>query len=346
MLEDLDARRSAARVSHFAAELALPVLAAAILAILVLPQTTGLGRIAAAAAAFAVVVHAALGLWKAKRAAERDTASRAAMAGAVEAIEGAGRATAGVLGLLQAAVIPALDKSQSLAGAMMSDHRLSASVRGRVADIRAVAEDALAILHDVAGAPLETAEAVVAPAPAAPSPGSGSAEPQAAALHDLEAVAEPAPPEPQWAAEAASLDGLRVLVAESNGVHQLFLRTHLAQFGVEPRIVADGVEAIEAWRAEGWDLILLDLDMPRMDGLEAARMIRSVETRFSWAVTPIVGLTANGSARQAAACIEAGMSGCVAKPIDGEALFEAMEAALSAPGRPADDLPVRMARAA
>jgi CheY-like chemotaxis protein len=319
MLEDLDARRSAAGVNHYAAELVLPALAAALLTIFVLPYAHGLERVAAVAAAFALAVHAAISVVQRQRADEREQAAKAAMAGAVEAIEGASRATSVVLGVLNDEAIPALGKSISAAEAMISDRRLSPAVRGRAGTIRAAGEAALAILKSIAQPP------------------------------PADIVSVSAEPQPQTAASepgARPLEGLRVLVGEANGAHQLILRTQLAQFGIEAQVVADGAEAIETWRNQSWDLILLDLQMPRMDGLETARMIRSVETRFGWAPTPIVGLAPSLSARLKDDCADAGMSGCVGKPIEGEDLLAAIEAALAVPAHFAVDLPVRMARAA
>jgi CheY-like chemotaxis protein len=323
MLEDLDARRSAAGANRYVAELALPAFAAAILTIFVLPNAHGAERVAAVAVALALAVHSAVSAMKTQRAAEREQEMTAAMTDAVEAIEGASRATATVLGVLNDAAIPAVDKSISLAEAMTSDRRLSASVRGRAATIRTQGEAALAVLRGIAEPP----PAEIVATSAEPGPETPAAD-------------------PAWAIAARPLDGLRALVAESNGAHQLILRGQLAQFGIEAEIVSDGVEAIETWRSGGWDLLLLDLQMPRLDGLEAARMIRSVETRFGWAGTPIIGLAPSLSARLKDDCADAGMSGCVGKPIDGEDLFAAIEAALAVPAHFAADLPVRMARAA
>ncbi|HEX2559646.1 ATP-binding protein, partial [Phenylobacterium sp.] len=87
---------------------------------------------------------------------------------------------------------------------------------------------------------------------------------------ELEAAAPAGEPE---------FGAVRVLAAEDNPVNQLVLRTLLGQFGIAPHIVSDGLEAVAAWRAEPWDLILMDAQMPRMDGVEATRAIREAEAR-------------------------------------------------------------------
>jgi PAS domain S-box-containing protein len=123
---------------------------------------------------------------------------------------------------------------------------------------------------------------------------------------------------------------IRVLAAEDNGMNQLVLRTLLAQAGIEPRIVGNGREAVEAWASEPWDMILMDVQMPEVDGPTATGMIRARERAANLARTPIIALTANAMAHQVAEYAEAGMDDFVAKPIEAARLFEAIEAALEA----------------
>jgi PAS domain S-box-containing protein len=124
---------------------------------------------------------------------------------------------------------------------------------------------------------------------------------------------------------------LRVLAAEDNKINQLVLRTLLSQFGIEPVIVGDGVDAVAAWQAGEWDVILMDVQMPRMDGPTATRFIRERELAQRRARTPILALTANAMTHQVSQYLAAGMDGFVAKPIEVSRLFEALEAALAAP---------------
>ncbi|MBP7817828.1 MAG: response regulator [Phenylobacterium sp.] len=122
---------------------------------------------------------------------------------------------------------------------------------------------------------------------------------------------------------------LRVLAAEDNPVNQIVLLTLLTQLGVEPVMVSDGAAALEAWRAEPWDLILMDVQMPVMDGVTAMRAIRSAEQASQRLRTPILALTADVMSHHVAEYTAAGADGYVAKPISVAALVTAMEAACS-----------------
>ena len=135
---------------------------------------------------------------------------------------------------------------------------------------------------------------------------------------------EAAPKAPAPAQAPVSSRPLRVLAAEDNMVNQLVLKTLLAQVGVTPELVGDGQAAVDAWTREPWDLILMDVQMPVMDGPTAARAIRAAEAGSGRARTPIVALTANAMAHQVAAYAEAGMDAHVAKPIEAAALFAAL----------------------
>ena len=121
---------------------------------------------------------------------------------------------------------------------------------------------------------------------------------------------------------------LRVLAAEDNTVNQLVLKTLLHQIGVDPVIVENGKLAVEAWARQDWDVILMDVQMPEMDGPTATGIIRTREAAEGRARTPIIALTANAMAHQVAEYTEAGMDGFVAKPIEVGRLFAALQAVL------------------
>jgi PAS domain S-box-containing protein len=121
---------------------------------------------------------------------------------------------------------------------------------------------------------------------------------------------------------------LRVLAAEDNGMNQLVLRTLLEQVGVEPVIVGNGREAVEAWAREPWDLILMDVQMPEMDGPTATGVIRTRERAEGRARTPIVALTANAMSHQVSEYLQAGMDDFVAKPIEARRLYAVIQAAV------------------
>jgi signal transduction histidine kinase/ActR/RegA family two-component response regulator len=114
---------------------------------------------------------------------------------------------------------------------------------------------------------------------------------------------------------------LRVLAAEDNAVNQLVLKTLLHQMGVDPHVVDNGQQAVEAWEAGEWDVILMDIQMPVMDGLSATAMIRNREADTGRPRTPIVALTANAMSHQVEQYAAAGMDGHVAKPIQAAELF-------------------------
>ena len=97
--------------------------------------------------------------------------------------------------------------------------------------------------------------------------------------------------------------------------------------GIEPTIVENGEEALAAWEREDWDLILMDIQMPVMDGQTATREIRAREARTGRTPTPIIALTANAMTHQSESYREAGMNGLVAKPIKIGELFAAIAAA-------------------
>jgi CheY-like chemotaxis protein len=131
---------------------------------------------------------------------------------------------------------------------------------------------------------------------------------------------------------------LRVLAAEDNGMNQLVLKTLLAQVGIDPEIVPDGRAAVAAWEREPWDVILMDIQMPEMDGPTAAQIIRRREAAEHRARTPIIALTANAMDHQVVEYRQAGMDGFVAKPIEAGRLYEALQGALEvaeAPGKSA-----------
>jgi PAS domain S-box-containing protein len=110
----------------------------------------------------------------------------------------------------------------------------------------------------------------------------------------------------------------RVLLVEDNAVNQTVGRKFLERFGCEVTVVANGLEAIEAWQREKFDLVLMDMQMPVMDGYAAAARIRELED--GGARTPIVALTANAMSGELERVTSAGMNGLLTKPLDSEEL--------------------------
>jgi signal transduction histidine kinase/ActR/RegA family two-component response regulator len=124
---------------------------------------------------------------------------------------------------------------------------------------------------------------------------------------------------------------LRVLAAEDNAVNQLVLKTLLHQMGVDPTVVDNGQLAVAAWETGDWDVILMDIQMPVMDGLTATGQIRARELASGRARTPIVALTANAMSHHVDQYTAAGMDCHVAKPIQAADLFAALTRAAVPP---------------
>jgi len=116
----------------------------------------------------------------------------------------------------------------------------------------------------------------------------------------------------QESPEQMSLQGLRVLLVEDSAVNQLVAREVLRRHGCDVTVASNGIEAVESVQSHAFDLILMDLQMPEMDGFEATRLIRTQECG---ATIPIIAQTAHAFPEDIERCLEAGMDGHVAKPI-------------------------------
>jgi signal transduction histidine kinase/ActR/RegA family two-component response regulator len=127
--------------------------------------------------------------------------------------------------------------------------------------------------------------------------------------------------------DAASL---RILAAEDNATNRLVLSTLLAQIGADVDVVCDGKEAVEAFESGVWDIILMDVHMPNMDGLAATQAIRQIEGLRGGMRTPIIALTANAMAHHRAEYAKAGMDAMVAKPVKLTELISAIQDVLAA----------------
>jgi len=126
----------------------------------------------------------------------------------------------------------------------------------------------------------------------------------------------------------AEPEELRVLAAEDNKINQLVLSTLLQQMGVAPTMVANGALAVEAWRTGAFDLILMDMQMPVMDGLTAVRAIRADEALLSRPPSPIIALTADVMSHHLEDYRLAGVDAVVAKPIQFAELAQAIQSLL------------------
>jgi len=145
----------------------------------------------------------------------------------------------------------------------------------------------------------------------------------------LEVHAPPVEAPVAGAVDDAPLQNLRVLVVEDNATNRLIATRLLGSMGVSVETAQDGAEGVEAAARGGFDLILMDVQMPGMDGLEATRRIRALGGPA--AATPIVALTANAMTHQRDSYLCSGMNGLVAKPISPPALLAEIARVLGAP---------------
>ncbi len=126
-----------------------------------------------------------------------------------------------------------------------------------------------------------------------------------------------------------ALDGLKVLVVEDNPTNRLVATKILEGLGAQVDTAGDGVLGLEAVQAVAYDLVLMDVQMPRMDGVEATRCIRLLDGPAS--ALPIIGLTANALSHQRNDYLAAGMNGVASKPISPPALLAEIARVLNGP---------------
>ncbi|MBM4181249.1 MAG: PAS domain-containing protein [Betaproteobacteria bacterium] len=147
--------------------------------------------------------------------------------------------------------------------------------------------------------------------------------------------------EPKPVERVASADGvpenaerraLRILLAEDNLINQKLAVALLGREGHRVEVVADGAAAVRATRTASFDVVLMDMQMPELDGIDATRAIRAAES--PGARLPIIALTANAYEEDRDACLAAGMDGFLSKPIKREALLAAIDQALAGTAAP------------
>ncbi|MCU0881197.1 MAG: response regulator [Hyphomonadaceae bacterium] len=137
-------------------------------------------------------------------------------------------------------------------------------------------------------------------------------------LGDADAAATAPAANDERAVEPVQVTGLRVLLAEDNPVNALLARSLLARSGCTVVSVANGAEAVAALQDGPYDLVLMDVHMPVMDGYDATRAIRAAGGRVG--ATPIVALTAAAMEEDRRACVAAGMDDFITKPLDPDRL--------------------------
>ena len=115
-----------------------------------------------------------------------------------------------------------------------------------------------------------------------------------------------------------NLDGLSILLVEDNEINRMVIQSSLQYFNCNVTEAENGLDALEILKAQHFDLILMDIQMPKMDGIEATKVIRK-ELKLS---TPIIALTANAFKTKLKECKEAGMNDYVIKPFQEKVLLQ------------------------
>mgnify|MGYP002629405058 CR=1 FL=1 len=117
--------------------------------------------------------------------------------------------------------------------------------------------------------------------------------------------------------KSQTLTGKTILIAEDNLINQKVISEFLKLAGAQTVVVSNGIEAIARLAEQHFDLILMDIQMPKMDGFEATQKIRA---QFEFKSIPIIGLSAGVSPKQTEACVAAGIDDFIPKPIDPDLL--------------------------
>ncbi len=138
----------------------------------------------------------------------------------------------------------------------------------------------------------------------------------------LRRLAVPPPEAPADEPAALAPATVEILLVEDNPVNQMLGLEFLRVLGLAGRVAADGYEAIESCLERPPALVLMDLQMPRMDGLQATRELRALQAKGRWPGCPIVALTAHASPEEHQACQAAGMDGVLTKPLSLDAMRE------------------------
>jgi len=139
------------------------------------------------------------------------------------------------------------------------------------------------------------------------------------------------PPVSPAAPDIAGLRGLRALVADDNATNRMILEAMLSGYGIDTVIVEDGREAVEGWQPGAFDIVLLDISMPGMDGLTALAHLRARMADAGEGHVPILAITANAMTHQVREYLAAGFDGHIGKPVRLDRLGQAIARAVGEP---------------
>ncbi|PYG27993.1 ATP-binding protein [Pelagimonas varians] len=125
------------------------------------------------------------------------------------------------------------------------------------------------------------------------------------------------------------MNGLRIIVADDNKTNQLLVEKILAPTGANLRFANNGQQVVEAYKSSRCDLILMDLSMPKLGGIEATHVIRAFEKKADWPACTIIALTANAQPSDVEACLAAGMNDFLTKPFRKKELLTLIKSSCS-----------------
>jgi CheY-like chemotaxis protein len=138
--------------------------------------------------------------------------------------------------------------------------------------------------------------------------------------------------DPSWDS-TPDTEPYRILIAEDAADSQLILRAYLKEFSCDLKMVSNGTQAVDEFRSAPYDMVLMDIQMPEMDGLTATRQIRSIEQECGTGAVPIVALTASSDQEDKEACLRAGCNACCSKPVTRAQLIDIITQYYQRPGR-------------
>jgi two-component system sensor histidine kinase/response regulator len=154
-------------------------------------------------------------------------------------------------------------------------------------------------------------------------------------LAELTQIARPSVPASDIGPVALAFSGMKILLAEDNPVNQKLATRLLQRLGASVQVAANGIEVLQALRQSDFDAVLMDCQMPQMDGYEATRQLRSRAGQARNPNIPVIALTAHALATDRAKCLAAGMNDYLTKPINPAHLRQALTRALPAIDRSA-----------